>query len=311
MRPASHSSTASAALAAAVLVAALVVALALAATATAAETLTGPAQAIDADSLMVEGRETRLEVVDASAWDHLISGTFSVLAVIIGVALGAWLALRGYFLQKEYELVKERYLEGGIDILASELEQCLGVVRHNWSRCLNILKAFRDEKDVFDKEELSKGFLDLHLSPLNTIALYRIEGLVGLRAAQMIWAVCQTAYSEAGINNAVYTKEIPSVVRNKLTTSLVKAEPEEIVGKMFDDLSRRDEESQRFAYLTRALSRLGAILEKKKMTFKQLSEFKKRPEVKCILAEFERDFAETLADAEETLSDARRNVQQS
>ncbi len=240
----------------------------------------------------------------------LISGAFTVIAAGLGVWLGAMLALRGYFLQKEYELVKERYLEGAIDIVASEVEQCLGVAKHNWARCLNILKAFRDEKDEFDKEELSKGFLDLNISHLNRIAHLRIEGLVGLRGAQVIWAVYQVALADAANNNTIFTKEIPEVVRMKLTTSLIETEPEEIVEELFDDLWRRDEESHRFAHLTRALYRLGAILEKERMTFKQVGKFKERPEVMDLLAELERDFAKDLADVDEKPSDARRNVQQ-
>lgn len=293
--------------------AALVVALALAGAAhaaTAAETLTGPAQAIDADSLMVQGHEIRIEVVDAPAWDQVSSGAFSVLAVALGVWLGAWFALRGYFRQKEYELVKERYLEGAIDIVASEVDHSLGVEKHNWARCLEILKAFRDEKDVFDKKELSKGFLETHAMDFNRIALHRIERLVGYGGAQMIWIVYQTALAEASVNNAFYTKEIPSTIRTKLTTSLIKTEPKEIVEALYEDVESRDEKSHRFADLVSALYHLGALLETEKMTFKQVGEFKNRREVMSILTKFERDFAKDLTVEDDKPSDAKPNGQQ-
>ena len=71
---------------------------------------------------------------------EIIKGIF----ILASSVLAPWIALCLYFRQKEYELVKQRYLEGAIDIVAAEVEQALGVVHHNWARCLNIVKAYRD-----------------------------------------------------------------------------------------------------------------------------------------------------------------------
>jgi hypothetical protein len=50
---------------------------------------------------------------------ELLKGLFTLATV----ALGSYIALRVYFRQKEYELVKQRYLEGGADVIAGQVEQ--------------------------------------------------------------------------------------------------------------------------------------------------------------------------------------------
>ena len=97
----------------------------------------------------------------------------TIVAAGIGILFAAWLGSLTYFKQKEYELVKERYLEGAIDVVASEIDQTFEVSKHNWARCLNIMKAFRDEKKAFDLKELSIGFRDMELA-LHQIAHHRI-----------------------------------------------------------------------------------------------------------------------------------------
>lgn len=98
--------------------------------------------------------------------EELVQGGVTIVAVW----LAAWLGLKGFFRQKEFELVKERYLEGAIDIVAAHYEETLGIYDHNWTRCLKVLQAFRDMKSHFDLGELQQGFLQLDLSRFDVIA---------------------------------------------------------------------------------------------------------------------------------------------
>ena len=232
-------------------------------------------------------------------YPDIIKGAFTLLSAAVGVVIGALLGMRAYFRQKEFELVKERYLEGALDVLASEVEQHLGVAKHNWARCLNILKAFRGEGMAFNREELTKGFLELDMSRINRIAHHRIEGLIGPEGAQTIWSVYQLALADAANNSFVYTEEMPEVVNKKLITNLIKDDPETIVERLFPDLFERDEKSHRFAHLVRCLYQLGAMLEKERMTFKQIATFKDRERVKALIAELAHDFETEIADVQE------------
>jgi len=123
---------------------------------------------------------------------ELIKGGIT-LAVAL---LGAWWALHLYFRQKEYELIKQRYLEGGVDIVAAEVEQASGVLHHNWARCLNIIKAYRDEKTDFDIQELEKGFQLLDSSKIHRIPHHRISNLTHVQGVM-------AAHGEFLCNNSI------------------------------------------------------------------------------------------------------------
>ena len=58
------------------------------------------------------------------------------VVTLAAAGLASWVALTLYFRQKEYELIKQRYWEGGVDVVAAAVEQALGVVSHNWARSL-------------------------------------------------------------------------------------------------------------------------------------------------------------------------------
>src|SRR5882762_1001234 len=141
---------------------------------------------------------------------EIVKGLFTLAAVVVGAGIGMW----AYFRQKEYELVKQRYLEGAIDVVSSELEHALGVVSHNWARCLNIVKAYRDQQGDFDVAELARGFLDLDASKFHRIAHHRLHTLLG---TSLVWDVYQLAMAHCSNVNTVITKEIPDTIRVKLT----------------------------------------------------------------------------------------------
>jgi hypothetical protein len=220
---------------------------------------------------------------------ELIKGAF----ILAAAGLAAWIALRLYFRQKEYELIKQRYLEAAVDIVAAEVEQALGVVSHNWTRCLNIVKAFRDEKSDFDVKELEKGFLELDSSRFHRVAHHRIGNLTG---SQLIWQIYQLAIAFAGNANTKITKEIPETLRLKLTTNRITSELGDIAAGMFDELKHIDNESHKFACLIRELHALGLMLETQHLNFKSISRFPERAEVKNLLKRLQTEFSDELAD---------------
>jgi len=98
---------------------------------------------------------------------------------LLAAALAAWFAVHTYFRQREYELIISRYLEGGVDMLAAEIERVAAIFNHNWARCLSILSSYRDLENGFNIAELEKGFLELQSSNLNAIGHHKLYTLVG------------------------------------------------------------------------------------------------------------------------------------
>jgi hypothetical protein len=81
----------------------------------------------------------------------------ALLVVIFTTLLGLW----AYFRQKEYELVRQRYLEEGLDVLIHHVETALSVFQYNFTHSLLVLKTFRDLGADMPARLYDTGFQDL------------------------------------------------------------------------------------------------------------------------------------------------------
>lgn len=218
---------------------------------------------------------------------ELIRGAVTIAAA----GFAAWLGLKVFLRQKQFELVKQRYLEGAIDVVAAHHEQAMGIYNHNWARCLQILKLFRDEKDSFHVEELDKGFLPLDASQFHVVAHHRLQLLVG---SQVFWEVYQLALSFAVNSNAQVSKEVPETIRLKLRTTKIDVDIEKIVEESFQHLQKLHEESHKFAVLTRELEALAGMLQTEDLTFKKVLAFRNQAAVKASVDRLEKAFSDQL-----------------
>lgn len=214
-----------------------------------------------------------------------------VSIVLLTAALTAWFAIHTYYQQREYELIISRYLEGGLDLLAAEVERVGAVFNHNWARCLSILGSYRDLEGDLDLAELDKGFMELQSSNLNIIGHYKLFTLVGTHE---YWSVYQSAMAFFISANAVIVKQIPDVVRIKLTTTRISNSHAEVVDQGFQEASEQQDQSQKYAQLVTELQILSAALESERVRFKNLKKFRNKAEVQESLARLKETFREDL-----------------
>jgi hypothetical protein len=207
---------------------------------------------------------------------EIVKGFFTLVAVV----LGSYVGLCIYFRQKEYELVKQRYLEGGVDIVATQLETSLGVVSHNWARCLQVCKSFRDTGEDFDVKELDRGFLVLDNSKFQHVAHHRVSSLL---QSQVIWDKFQSAMAYASSANSIITQEVPEAMRMRCTTNRTPRDHASMGQKMIEDLSRVHDKSFKFAVLVRELHALSLMLEQEKLNLKAIATFSQRVEVQQVI----------------------------
>lgn len=204
--------------------------------------------------------------------DALLQSSLALFAA----ALAAWFAVLTYFRQREHELILSRYLEGGLDLLAAEVERVSETFSHNWARCLAILRSYRDLEDQFDIEELSKGFLELKSSKHNIVAHHRLYTLTGARE---YWDFYQKAMAYYTTANSVLVKEIPEVIRVKLTSDRIDTPHAEIVNHGFEVAKEQDDGSHKYVQLVAELQILSAALESERYRFKNLNKFRNKTEV--------------------------------
>jgi len=212
------------------------------------------------------------------------------LATLIVALLVAFFGLRTYFRQKEYEIVKQRYLEQSLDILCGDLEAVASAFSHNWARCLQIVKAYRDIPTTLDVSETSRGFVSLDSTCFNRVAHHRLQLLVG---SDVFWSVYQLALSRHTSLNSVVTEEIPNAIRAQLMdTSL--ANHKELVEAATDELEPMMKKSDNFAPLSQALYQVSAILERERLNFRKVRRFAKRKDVMRVIADLGSYYAKDI-----------------
>lgn len=219
---------------------------------------------------------------------ELISSITTLIAVLIGIVGGVW----AYYRQKEHEIVQRRYLEEGLDVLISTAEQSLNVFSHNWAKCLEHLKTFRDIENV-EPSELERGFLDLPESRFSLTANYRVNSIVD---SPTVWYVFQLVLSFCESGSAVARNEIPAALKQKLIGTDIDATREEIVEEAEKILVELNEESQRYHIFVGKMHRIVDLFEKQNFRYKTVKKLAKNPTVLDVVKTLEDSFADKLAE---------------
>jgi hypothetical protein len=202
----------------------------------------------------------------------LIQGGSTIIAALIAVGAGIW----GFFRQKEYELVQKRYLEEGVDVIVATAVNALNTYHHNWARCLEMLKAFRDN-DAMKPEELdTAGFLHLPTDRFALTANYRMNQIVD---SGVIWQVFQLVISFAQYGCSVTRDEIPVALKLKLTTDKVMASRKEMVDEAMKLVEELDKKSHRFHFFIGKLQDIAMLLEEQQFALKDIRKLRGHPVV--------------------------------
>jgi hypothetical protein len=111
--------------------------------------------------------------------EYLPAGMFAflpgIVSVLIGVPLAYIFGRHAYVRQREHELVRQRYLDGGIDRIRAYLEQAAEAFDRNVSSALETIDAFDKGVHPFPRAELKRMDID----PATQIAVHRAHELLG------------------------------------------------------------------------------------------------------------------------------------
>ncbi len=215
------------------------------------------------------------------------------IVAFIVAAGAARLGIYYFFIQKEYELVKSRYLDGSIDLLLAELENGLSITSHNYSRALNVIKAYRDQKNGFELAELTKGFIDVSSPQFHHVANHRLQILTG---SDIFWSTYQLALSYISNANIILTTEIIDVIRMKETTDNISIDRAELIDPMVQEATEQHELGFKYSKLIHQFQIISDLLERNKMTFNQIETFRNKKEVIQVVAMLKSDFSVELSE---------------
>lgn len=223
-------------------------------------------------------------------WQELLRAVLTLAAGAIVARFGLYL----YFRQKEYETVKQRYLEQSVDLIAAEFESMARIFSHNWARSLDILKLYRElPGDAFDVAELKSGFLEPGAPNFQRVAHHRLTNLI---RSNVVWDVFQLALARHKSLNAKVVTEVPLGIRLHSEGRMTNSR-EEFLQDSSELLKPLSDESDRFTHLLAALQVIAAELEKSSLRFKEISKFHKRKAVVEVLGKLRSEFAVDLPGA--------------
>ncbi|HEX5719508.1 MAG TPA: hypothetical protein VF179_25330 [Thermoanaerobaculia bacterium] len=211
----------------------------------------------------------------------------------IAAALGAYyLGIRTYFRQKEYELVQKRYIDEGIDRVASEAEEALSVFRHNWSQSLFALKLFRDVGPKLASEHCEKTLLPLEHTSLEVGPVYRLKALVG---DDIFWEMHQLLVSSVTEANFFFMRDLGGTLKAGAEGQPLKVTREEAFNTLHQECMRLKQDVEPYYTLVGTLQNISRALEEEKFSFKSIRDFKNTEVVKQAIMELRTEFGDRVA----------------
>lgn len=208
------------------------------------------------------------------------------VGALIGAYIVYWLGLRAYFSQKEFENVRLRYLDGGLDLASSQVEYALGIFRSNWALLLRYAKLCRELNAPFDAADFFAQFRELDQAQFQITPAHRIKALL---PSELIWSAYQQVFAFVGTANEKIKADFgPALVM--LSTNPANPNRQVIVTEAENLAHELIGASKKFYIYLSELNNLAQVFEQQRLKRKDLQKFSKRKDVREIVARLEATF---------------------
>lgn len=214
-------------------------------------------------------------------------GLTTLLAGFIAYLLG----LRAYHIQREYELVRRRYLDEGLDAFAADVEHALIIFKNNWQHSLTVLKYYREMDAGMRKELLDEGYLDLDMSQFRVRPNYRVAELVG---DKVFWNVQQLLFAFVGTSTSFFKDDLGGAVRHAILGTPLKGKKEDMIRDYVSECENKLNQANRYYVLLAEVQNVITEFEKRRLTLKDIHKFKNRPEMRNIIERLNNSFEDKL-----------------
>ena len=223
-----------------------------------------------------------------------------LLAILVGPSVALvifFLGRSAYFRQKEFELVRDRYLNDGLDQLVTRSDYALQVFNHNWAHSLNVIKTLRGLKrnaniEVFLKDLIAPDAKMLELS-VNRKVRDLLQSQITYDVHQLLAVFTHNSFLKMrdDLGNAIRLYiENNADFQGKLS-------PEAIEKNYLPVLLDLNAKSNTYFFFVKQTQELANLLQKEKLGFRAVSSFGQKPEVRSIVASLENYYAQQIEDA--------------
>jgi len=223
---------------------------------------------------------------------------FPLIGVIITAYLAYYFGVRSYFKQKEYEMVKERYLNESLDIICANLDNSLSEFRDAWGQSFGNLKLFRDLGDNTKIELYNFEINKVTQKSMGIQAFYRLKYLLD---NEIFWNTVQMAYAFVIVSLTFIDQDLNAAIKLNLVddSPIPKEKRLEIFIKYHNELVKMHHESKKYYIVLSYLLNVSQILESERFSFKELKKFRDNEEVIGIVEKIKNLFKDELASKKE------------
>lgn len=218
------------------------------------------------------------------------------------VLLAYWLGSRTYVRQKEYELVRARYLDNGIDKVAARVQEAINIDAHNASCGFRLIKLFRDV-DARRAQTLCSSLKSLPADFLEDVAVIRLKELIQDETLLNVWALLYTTIQE---NHAYLRDDACGAIKALAGGGTMKVSRDQMVQGLENHLIDQHRNAARFCQLLTSLHSIALSFAEEKPTFRTVREFHKKGAVGKESESLKEEFAEELAQSDEALAELRK-----
>jgi hypothetical protein len=199
---------------------------------------------------------------------------------LLGALVAYRFALAAYFRQKEFENVRARYLDQGVELACSQVDYALGVFRHNWMLMLRAMKQYREAEQLVPFDDLLNQLREVDQSRFQLTPVYKIQTLVG---NGIFWIAYQKVFAFVGTANETIKADFALALRGMLQQPNHPRKAE-FLRTAEDTAARLNRDAQRFYSVVGELQNLAEILERDNLSRKSIKEFGARSDVRDLVA---------------------------
>jgi hypothetical protein len=194
---------------------------------------------------------------------------------------------------REYELVRKRYLDEGLDQLIGNVQKALTIYQQNWLKAMSLLKQFREfaaEMDRPDVEQFAASTLD----EMDVRPTHRVRTLV---RDDVIWNLVQLLSGFMFSAHFDITQDLAGCINMILDGKVQLKVPKEDMFETYrGKLTALNSRSHKYFIFLSFLHHLSTILERNRFTFESVESFADRDDVKNIVSELHQLEAEIQAE---------------
>lgn len=224
---------------------------------------------------------------------EFIYNTVKDLTPFLAAFIAFILGLKAFYIHKEYDVVRKRYLEDGLDLLTEDIEHALMIFKKNWSHSLKIIRQFKNSRSDMRVELLEVGFLDYDMSKFRISPNYRVNTLLG---DDVIWKLQQHLVVIVMEADEFMREEVCGVIRHILSGKQVGKPIDQIIETMFQECVKLWDRGAKYHILVAEIQRLSEEYERKKFTMKGIHNFKHTQFSKEYVSNLKKVFADVLSE---------------